>query len=157
MSALNWHDPFAVRAWFRDVEVKLFDLVTVAEDQTDPPASRMYGRAGAREIIDEASGGLAGQLAHARRGLTADEGWFRATVFPDARADGRRRVSLVTYDGSGLPDLFVLPEHLDEGRVRVVLLSDPEVDPVEVLIPSEAPGGTRVRVYGQHLVRVREP
>ena len=155
--ALNWQDPFAVRAWVKDTEAHVEDLATVAEDQTNPPGDRMYGRAGAREKIDEATDSLRLQLARAKRGLAVDEARVKVTVFPETRPDGRRHISLMNYDGSECPDMLVLPEHLDGDRVLVVVLSNPDEEPVTVLVPSEVPDGTRVRVYRQHLIRAREP
>ncbi len=44
MSGLNWLDPDAVRALLKDVETYTETLIDVAEDQTDAPSKRMYGR-----------------------------------------------------------------------------------------------------------------
>jgi hypothetical protein len=70
---LNWLDPDAVKVWVDDVDQLFGDLVSVAEDQTDPPGEREYGRAGARRLVDEAADGLRAQLAYARRGLPDGE------------------------------------------------------------------------------------
>jgi hypothetical protein len=67
---LNWMDPDAIGAFLDDVTTLVEDLATVAEDQTAALAARMYGRAGAREKIDEATAGLRSRLAYARRGLS---------------------------------------------------------------------------------------
>jgi hypothetical protein len=66
---LNWLDPDAVDAFLRDVAGRVEDLVSVAEDQTDPPSLRTYGRAGARDLVNEAAGALRSLLLFARRGL----------------------------------------------------------------------------------------
>ena len=67
-AALPWNDPASFRAWLRDVDTYTEQLIDVAEDQTDPPGERFYGRAGAREKIDEAAESLRSMLASAKRG-----------------------------------------------------------------------------------------
>lgn len=143
---LNWKDRRAFRAFLRDLSTSAEDLVTVAEDQTDKPGKRMYGRAGAREKIDEAKGSIHDLLAYAGRGLTADEARVRVTVFANEVKDGRVRVFM--KDAQDLPlDFFVSPEDLDGDRLRVVLAGDPDGEPVPVILPDpERPGSlTNVR------------
>jgi len=66
---LNWLDPDAVVAWLDGAKTTAEDLISVAEDQTDGPGSRIHGRAGARRLVDEAARSLRSQLAYAKRGL----------------------------------------------------------------------------------------
>ena len=66
---LNWLDPDAVKACLDEIDKYSTDILALAEDQTDPPGERTYGRAGARALIDEAAGSLASRIAYARKGL----------------------------------------------------------------------------------------
>lgn len=142
---LSWNERSAFRAWLRDVDTAVTDLVEVAEDQIDDPSKRVHGREGARRLIRDAKRSLRDQLAYARAGLTADEARVRVTLHPEV-LDGRRRVVLTEASGAHVV-AYVLPEDLDGDRLRVVVASDPDGDPVAVILPDAQSGGTRAEVH----------
>jgi hypothetical protein len=133
---LPWNDRTSVRAWVGDVETLVDDLVSVAEDQTDPADTRMHGYAGARALIDEAAGSLRSQLAYALRGLAPDqpedaragfgerEAWLRVQAEPAGERE-RRAVMFALADGAKLR-AYAKPEDVTDGtdgawlRVRIV-------------------------------------
>jgi hypothetical protein len=146
---LPWKERAAFRAFLTDVTVYIKDLVAVAEDQTDPPGERLYGRAGARDLVDEAAGSLASMLAYARRGLAADEARIRVTVTPEI-IDGRRRVTLQEASLASAV-AYVLPGDLDGSLLRVIVTSDPDEENVSVLLPDVRPGGMPATVRREAL------
>jgi hypothetical protein len=70
--ALDFGDLADVGAWLVHLGVLVEDLDTVIADQLRPPSTRRLGRPLARDLADEALGGIEALLAFARAGLDDD-------------------------------------------------------------------------------------